>query len=145
MIVTEAGGHKMDCSTGRAERAQAPRVMTEAEAFALPQFLPLPDVHVAVSPEAIDQQLAQAATVTVEHRNPHGRVAYVDTVPAPVPAVVLPVGKRGDKGFVWELDAMWTERVEKMAAVAGLTPQGYLDSLLRRAWVGLDQRHRGRL
>ena len=65
--------------------------------------------------------------------------------PAPVPAVVLPVGKRADKGFVWELDALWTERVERMAAVAGLSAQGYLDSLLRRAWVGLDQRHRGRL
>jgi hypothetical protein len=30
-----------------------------------------------------------------------------------------------------------------MAAIAGLNAQSYLDSLLRRAWVGMDQRHRG--
>lgn len=111
-------------------------VLTEAQALARPHYIEIaPGVSVGPGVDIVP---------AVEHRNPHGRLAYVDTT-APVPAVVLPVGKRGDKGFVWELDALWTERIEKMAQVAGLTPQRYLDSLLRRAWVGLDQRHRGGL
>lgn len=80
---------------------------------------PVPDVHVAVSPEAIDEVLAA---------NP--------------PPAVLPIGKRGDKGFVWEIDPLWTIRLERLAQAAGVKPQGFLETLLRRAWVSLPPKQR---
>jgi hypothetical protein len=115
---------------------EALEVLTEAETAEV-----LASAPAGIAPRTADNPagllLAQYAPVI---ENPE---AVGD--PAVVPSVVLPVGKRGDKGFVWELDATWTARVERMATIAGLPLERYLDSLLRRAWVGMDQRHRGRL
>lgn len=108
-------------------------VLTEAETAEI----------LASAPAGIAPRTADNPAGLLTMPDPAG--LYTDMRPIPVPPVVLPVGKRGDKGFVWELDALWTERVERMAAIAGLDAQGYLDSLLRRAWVGMDQRHRGRI
>jgi hypothetical protein len=37
--------------------------------------------------------------------------------------------------IVWALDALWTERVERMADKAGVLPVRFLETLLRDAWV----------
>lgn len=117
---------------------------------------PVASLELGVLTEAETAEVLASAPAGIAPRtadNPAGLLTQAETVKRitedlraiPVPPVVLPVGKRGDKGFVWELNPLWTERVERMAAIAGLTPQSYLESLLRRAWVGMDQRHRGRI
>lgn len=39
------------------------------------------------------------------------------------------------KGIRWEVGALWTDRIERMADARGLSVEGFLESLLRRAWV----------
>ena len=51
------------------------------------------------------------------------------------PAGVVPAGPRGDKGFVFELDALWTGRLHTLANHAGVEPGAYLTALLRRQWT----------
>lgn len=40
------------------------------------------------------------------------------------------------------LDALWLERLAKMAELAHTTPHAYLETLLRRAWCAMPTRHR---
>jgi len=41
--------------------------------------------------------------------------------------------------FTMTLDAQWTERLERLAQPTGMTPQAFMQTLLRRAWASLPR------
>lgn len=77
----------------------------------------------------------QARETTIAPLVPGGR--------GPIPDELRPVGKRGDGGFVFELDATWADRLERLARPAGATPASYLLTLLRKAWTSQPRSLRG--
>lgn len=62
-------------------------------------------------------------------------MASTQAVPVAVPVRDEP----RQQWFTMTLDAQWTERLERLAQPTGMTPQAFMQTLLRRAWASLPR------
>lgn len=96
--------------------------------------MPMPDVQTAVGPEAIDEVLAQSP--------PEAPAEPVATLPSPAHPDAAASMDGARNAIRWNVGVLWSDRVERMAQTRGLTVEGFLESLLRRAWVSMPVKDR---